>query len=87
MRYNVLPTYTPSSHPYNPPVFIGDKLYITQKATAHFFPLAETPLTVAVDTVRKQCEALPLTFAVLSEEALQANDNSFSREFNGTEFV
>lgn len=85
--YNVLPTYTPSSHPYNPPVFIGDKLYITQKATAHFFPLAETPLTVAVDTVRKQCEALPLTFAALTEEALQANDNSFSREFNGTEFV
>ena len=36
--YQVVPSYTPSSHPYVSPVQIGDKLYITQTMANHIYP-------------------------------------------------
>lgn len=85
--YNVIPSYNPSSHPYIPPVVINDKIYITQNAVDHFHPIAETPLSVIIDTVHKKCESLPLTYDILTADELQANDSRFSRAYNGKEFI
>lgn len=85
--YKVLPSYTPSSHPYVPPVMIDGRLCITQPANARFHPVSETPLSVWVDTARNVCEELPLTYGILTKEELGANDTRFSRIFNGKEFV
>lgn len=85
--YKVIPSYTPSSHPYVPPILIDDKIYITQNAVDRFHPVADTPLTVMIDTVRKKCEGLPLTYSVLSEEELQANNPEFSRIYDGKNFI
>lgn len=85
--YKVLPSYTPSSHPYIPPVIIGKKIYITQKAVDRFHPVAETPLSVVIDTVEKTCESLPLTYGILTEEELQSKDTRFSRTVNGEKFL
>lgn len=51
--YQVLPSYTPSSHPYIAPVLIDDKMYITQPAVERFHALDKTPLSVTVDSVLK----------------------------------
>lgn len=85
--YNVLPSYTPSSHPYIAPVIIDEDIYITQNAVDRFHPVADTPLSVVIDTIHKSCEGLPLTYGILTEEELQANDTRFSRIFNGKEFI
>lgn len=85
--YQVLPSYTPSSHPYIAPVLIDDKIYITQPAVERFHALDKTPLSVTVDSVLKKCEGLPLTYSILTKEELEANDTRFSRIFNGKEFI
>ena len=85
--YSVVPSYTPSSHPYIPPVIIDGKIYITQKNAVQFSPATETPLSVAIDTLQKKCEGLPLTYGILTDEGLRANDTRFSRIFNGTDFI
>lgn len=85
--YKVIPSYTPSSHPYVPPILIDDKIYITQNAVDRFHPVADTPLSVMIDTLRKSCEGLPLTYSVLSEEELQADDTGFSRIYDGKNFI
>lgn len=85
--YKVLPSYTPSSHPYVAPVFIGDRMYITQPAATRFCPLEDTPLSVEIDTVRKTCQSLPLTYAILTTEEQQANATGFSRIFDGIRFI
>ena len=85
--YQVLPSYTPSSHPYIAPVLIDDKMYITQPAVERFHALDKTPLSVTVDSVLKKCEGLPLTYNILTKEDLKANDTRFSRIFNGKEFI
>lgn len=85
--YNVLPSYTPSSHPYIPPVVIDGKIYITQPAVERFYPVAQTPLSVVIDTIHKKCEDLPLTYDILTKEELEADDTRFSRIFNGKEFI
>lgn len=84
--YQVLPSYTPSSHPYIAPVLIDDKMYITQPAVERH-ALDKTPLSVTVDSVLKKCEGLPLTYSILTKEELEANDTRFSRIFNGKEFI
>lgn len=83
----MLPSYTPSSHPYIAPVLIDNKMYITQPAVERFHALDKTPLSVTVDSVRKKCEGLPLTYGILTEEELEANDTRFSRIFNGKKFI
>ncbi len=85
--YKVLSSYTPSSHPYIAPVMIDDKIYITQPAVDRFRPAGETPLSVVVDSVRKNSEGLPLTYSVLTKEELDAKDARFSRIFNGKDFI
>lgn len=85
--YNVVPSYTPSSHPYIPPVIIDGKIYITQQNAVQLSPATETPLSVAIDTVQKKCEGLPLTYGILTDEELRANDTGFSRIFNGEDFI
>lgn len=85
--YQVLPSYTPSSHPYIASVLIDDKMYITQPAVERFHALDKTPLSVTVDSVLKKCEGLPLTYSILTKEELEANDTRFSRIFNGKEFI
>lgn len=85
--YKVIPSYNPSSHPYIPPVVIDDKIYITQNAVNHFHPIAETPVSVIIDTVYKKCESLSLTYDILTADELQANDSRFSRAYNGKEFI
>lgn len=77
--YDVLPSYTPSSHPYLPPLFMGDETYISQSGVERFCPLEKTPLTVAVDTVRRVCRELLPTYSVLTGEEKTANDLRFSR--------
>lgn len=85
--YNVLPSYTPSSHPYIAPVIIDEKIYITQNAVDRFHPIIDTPLSVVIDTIQKSCEDLPLTYGILTEKELAAKDLRFSRVFNGKEFI
>lgn len=85
--YKVLPSYTPSSHPYIAPIMVDGRMYITQQAVSRFHPVAETPLSVAIDTAQKIYEGVPLTYGVLTEEELDANDGRFSRIYNGKEFV
>lgn len=85
--YKVLPSYKPSSHPYVPPIFIKDKMYITQPVAVQFCPLTETPLSVEIDTVQKQYKSVPLTYSVLTKKERQTNDIIFSRIFDGVHFV
>lgn len=85
--YKVLPSYTPSSHPYLPPVFIDKKVYITQNAIERFNPIDKTPVSVVIDTIQKSSKGLPLTYNVLTKEEKDANDTRFSRIFNGKEFI
>ena len=79
--YNVLPSYTPSSHPYIAPVIIDKKIYITQNAIDRFHPIVDTPLSVVIDTVQKSCEDLPLTYGILTEKELAIKEIRFSRVF------
>ena len=85
--YQILPSYVPSSHPNVSPIFIGDKMYITQTNVERFCPSNRTPLSVAIDTVQKKYTSLPLTYGILTEKQLKSNSNSFSRTFNGKDFV
>ncbi len=46
--YKVLPSYTPSSHPYLPPIFIDKKVYIIQNAVERFNSIDKTPVSVVI---------------------------------------
>lgn len=85
--YTVLPSYTPSSHPYIAPIILGNKIYITQQAVAHFHSVNETPLSVVIDTVKGDNHELPLTYAILEEEELNACNTQFSRIYDGKNFI
>ncbi len=84
--YKILPSYTPSSHPFVAPLFIDGKMYITQP-DGRFSSLEETPLTVSIDTINKKYEQLPLTYSCLPKDAVQTNDLRFGRAFDGERFV
>lgn len=85
--YKVVPSYTPSSHPYIAPVMVGDKMYITQKAVPRSHSVDETPLSVVIDTTNHHVDELPLTYSVLTEEEKNASNMQFSRIFNGKDFI
>ena len=86
--YKVLPSYTPSSHPYIAPVFIGDaKMCITQPAVPRFRAANETPISVVIDTLKHTCESLPMTYSLLNDEEMEAGNLQFSRIFNGKDFI
>lgn len=86
--YNVLPSYTPSSHPFVAPIQIDNDIYITQIAADHIYPSAETPVSIMIDTVSKVSHSLPFTFGdALSKEQLSARECSFSRIYNDNKFI
>lgn len=86
--YEVLPSYTPSSHPYIAPVFIGDaKMCITQPSVPRFRAANETPISVVIDTLKRTCEGLPMTYSLLNDEEMEAGNLQFSRIFNGKDFI
>ena len=85
--YQIIPSYMPSSHPYNTPIFIDDKMYITQKKLDRFCPSDKTPLSVVMDTVKKEYASLPLTYGILTEKQLESNTDGFSRIFDGKNFI
>lgn len=87
--YEIVQSYTPSSHPYNPPVFMGDKLFITQLAVNRIYRAANTPVSVVIDTLNRAYEPLPFVFGDVLSDAYYAPGaiSDFSREYNGKEFV
>lgn len=85
--YKVLPSYTPSSHPYIAPIFIDGKMFITQQGVERFYPINETPLSVAIDTITNAVLEMPLTYNVLDDDELSAKDLRFSRIYDGKQFV
>lgn len=87
--YQIVPSYTPSSRPYIPPVFIGDKLYITQQAANHIYAATKTPVSVIIDTLHHSYEQLPFLFGdILPENYFsQHGETRFSREYNGDHFI
>ncbi len=85
--YQVLPSYTPSSHPYITPIILGDKIYITQQAVPRFHSIEDTPLSVLIDTTQQMCKELPLTYDILTEKEIAANCMQFSRIYDGNSFI
>ena len=85
--YKIISSYNASSHPYLPPVFIGDKMYITQQNNERFCPAEKTPISVAIDTIQKKYISLPLTFSILTEKQVKSNGDRFSRTYDGKNFI
>ena len=87
-EYKIVPSYTPSSHPYVPPIFIGSKLYITQMAADHIYPASKTPVTVSIDTLTHECETMPFTYGdIFTTEQLSTRETACSRIFNNNQFI
>ena len=85
--YKIISSYNASSHPYLPPIFIGDKMYITQQNNERFCPAEKTPISVVIDTVQKKYTSLPLTFSILTEKQKESNGDDFSRTYDGKNFI
>lgn len=85
--YRIVPSYTPSSHPLVSPIIVDKNIYITQQAANHIFPVTETPLSVRIDTVNKTYHQLPITYNILDDKVIQANETSFSRIYNDGLFI
>ena len=73
---------------YTPPIFVDDKIYITQHPS-QFSTKSETPLSVCFDTLGVRMAGLPFTHpSPLSDtEFPKYRGNAFSRDFNGEYFV
>ncbi|GHT87681.1 hypothetical protein FACS189474_1110 [Bacteroidia bacterium] len=87
--YEVAPTFVSWSFFYTPPVFIDNKLYITQKPSPRS-PVSKTPVSVVIDTLDNTFSELPFFFPIIKDDGLFTY--SFfvlvkSRDFNGKEFV
>jgi hypothetical protein len=80
-----------SSSPYKTPVFIENKLYITQKPLDNRMQDLDRPVSIVLDTALHTVEQLPFTFEnVLTTEHFQkmvGNKLEFSREFDGRRFI
>lgn len=85
--YKVIPSYTPSSQPYVAPFFHDGKMYIIQNDADHLFPIAQTPLTVSIDTTCCKYEGSLQTYGVLSEDVLASKNMKFSRIFDGKQLI
>jgi hypothetical protein len=87
--YNVVPSYTSKSYPYQPIVFYDRKIYITQKPY-QASKISETPVSVAIDTVVGVIAEHPFRFPnLLTDDELRVSliGLSFSRDFNGKQLV
>lgn len=85
--YKILSSYTPSSHPYTAPVFLDGKMFITQPGVEQYHPLDETPLSVALDTVKQTYEDFPITYSVLTDKEKDSGDLRFGRIYDGRRFI
>ena len=85
--YTIVPSYAPSSRPFIPPVFVGDKLFITQIPADHIYPAAKTPVSVSIDTLNGTSEEYPFTFGQALADLQQNKETRFSRTFNGKNFI
>ncbi len=86
--YNVIPSYTPSLHPFVIPIQIGNNLYISQVAADHIYPSEKTPVSIMIDTISKESHSLPFTFGdALTKEQLTAREYLFSRIHNDNKFI
>ncbi len=87
--YEIVPSYEPSSRPYIPPVFIGNKLYITQKAVDRIYSAAQTPVSVVIDTLNKIYEQCPLYYGdILTSDHLgKDGETRFGRDYDGKHFI
>jgi len=84
----VRPTFAPSSYQYTTPVFIDDKIYITQWPS-RYSAKSKTPLSVYIDTLKNEMVGLPFahTSPLSDSDFLEYRGNAFSRDFDGKNFV
>ncbi|MDR1897038.1 MAG: DUF4221 domain-containing protein [Prevotellaceae bacterium] len=90
--YQVNGSFWPaSSRSHVMPVFIGNKLYITQKPYDSRTPGVIRPVSVALDTATHTVEQFPFTFGeILTDEHFKKSTGGkmdFSREFDGQRFI
>lgn len=85
--YEVLPSYTPSSHPYTAPLFVEGKMFITQPAVNRFHPIEETPLSIAIDTIKSEYIESTLSYSILNVDEMASKDLRFGRIFNNGNFI
>ena len=86
-NYEVLPSYTPSSHPYTAPLFIDSNIYITQPAVERFHPATETPLSIMIDTIQGKYIGSSLTYNILNDLEMNSEDLRFGRIFANGYFI
>ena len=88
--HNVVPSYTSTSFDYKPIIIKNNIIYITQKPT-QFSGIAETPVSVAIDTSSNTIKELPFRFPnLITDEELMTmliGVGDFSRDFNGKQFI
>lgn len=87
--YEIIPSYEPSSRPYIPPIFIGNKVYITQKPVDRLYSATHTPVSVVIDTLNKTCAQCPFFYGdILEKDHLsKSGDTRFSRDYDGEHFI
>lgn len=88
--YNVTPTFESTSFFNTPLVITNGQFYITQKPS-FFHPMSKTPVSIMIDTLNHTINELPFLFPPLFKDdelgTFSATSSSFSRDFNGNEFV
>jgi len=87
--YNVVPSYTSTSFDYKPIIINNNLIYIAQIPT-QFSDIAETPVSVAIDTSSNTIKELPFRFPnLITDEELFTliPVPDFSRDFNGKQFI
>lgn len=86
--FEILPSYSPSSHPYTAPYFIDEYMFLMPPLVERFCPADKTPLCVYIDTLSNKYIASKITYSdVLSKEEIETNDARCSRIFDGKNFI
>jgi hypothetical protein len=89
--YEIIPTFIPASYHYNRLVIYDEKLYITQSPSpVSNKPVSEIPVSVVIDTTAQYIKELPFRFPTFLPDNEHSNimiGFSFSRDFNGKQFV
>ena len=87
--HNVDPSFKSSSYQYTPIIINKNIIYITQHPN-QFSGVAETPVSVAIDTLSNTVKELPLRYPdLITDEELNIvlTGLDFSWDFNGKQFV
>lgn len=86
--FEMIPSYTPSSHPYTAPCWVDGSMFLMSPLVERFCPADKTPVCVRMDTLTRQFTASKMTYGdMLSEKELKAQDARVSRIFDGEHFV